>query len=199
MISTEILFQRNELRGEQMDYEYYYNNAKSRYYDACSEINSKGNRISELKNEKNRLLNEINGLRSEITKYTDALKELEKAIKMQDDIERSCDRSQSSIDEANINFGSMAESSSVSARNLNDAYKTDTRSQMNNVFESLGSKRSSLNAKIAELEKQKNDSEAAYSLRDSEIRNANSDIAYWESVKNNSSIDMEYYKRKMEE
>lgn len=31
-----------------MDYEYYYNNARSRYYNACSEINSCVNRINAL-------------------------------------------------------------------------------------------------------------------------------------------------------
>ncbi len=59
-----------------MDYEYYYNNAGNRYYDACSEINSKDNRINELRNEKNRLINDINGYNAEIAKHTEALNSL---------------------------------------------------------------------------------------------------------------------------
>ena len=182
-----------------MDFEYYYNNARNRYYDACSEINSKENRIGELRNEKNRLINDINGYRAEITKYTEALDALEKAIKTRDDVVSSCDKSQSSIEEANVNFSGMIASSSITAKNLSDVYKTDTRNKIDGVYEQLNLKKSSLNTKIAELKRQKSDSETALSLRDSEIRNANSDICYWESVKRNSSIDMEYYKKKMEE
>ena len=42
------------------DYEYYYNNAKNRYYNACSEINSCQNRINDLQSQKKHTINKIN-------------------------------------------------------------------------------------------------------------------------------------------
>ena len=36
--------------GMKMSYEYYYNNARNRYYNACSEINSCQNKLNDLKN-----------------------------------------------------------------------------------------------------------------------------------------------------
>lgn len=182
-----------------MDNEYCYSNAKNRYSDACSEINAKENRINELKNEKCRLLNELNFINSEITKYRNALADLEEAIKMQGDIEQSCDRSQVAVSEADTNFVSMAESSDAPAKSLNEAYKTDTRSKLGGVFESFASRRSALNAKIAELEKKKKDTETAISMKESEMKTAYSDIEDLKTIKKNSSIDMAYYKNKMEE
>lgn len=182
-----------------MDNEYCYSNAKNRYYDACSEINTKENRIADLKNEKSRLLNELNQINSEIVKYTNALADLEEAIKMQGDIEQSCGVSRMSISEADTNFGNMAESSNAQAKSLNEIYKTDTQSKLSEVFVNFASRRSALNAKIAELQKQKKDTETAISLKDSEMKTAYSDIESLKSVKNSSSIDMEYYKKKMEE
>ena len=182
-----------------MDYEYYYNSAKSRYYDACSDINSKENRIAELKNEKNRLLNEINSLKAEITKHKEALTNLEAAIKMKSDIDSSCSSSQTSLEETSLNFSGMAQSSNVSAKKLDEVYKTDTRLKIDNVFDTLNSRKTTLNNKISDLEKQKRDTETTLAQKEAEIRNLNSDISYLNTVKRNASLDMDYYKRKMEE
>ena len=64
-----------------MDYEYYYQNAKSRYYNACSEINSCENRISELGVEKQQKNNQINKLKTDIKNNQDALEGIEQMLK----------------------------------------------------------------------------------------------------------------------
>ena len=43
-----------------MDYEYYYYQAKNRYYDACSEINSCQNNVNNLEGNKQVKISEIN-------------------------------------------------------------------------------------------------------------------------------------------
>ena len=50
--------------GMKMDYEYYYNNARNRYYNACSEINSCQNRLNDLRVQQQNVINRINQLKA---------------------------------------------------------------------------------------------------------------------------------------
>ena len=56
-----------------MDYEYYYYQAKNRYYDACSEINSCQNNVNNLEGNKQVKISEINNLKAQLKKYKDAV------------------------------------------------------------------------------------------------------------------------------
>lgn len=49
-----------------MDYEYHYNNARNRYYNACSEVNGCRNRISGLYVQKQETISAINQLKTDM-------------------------------------------------------------------------------------------------------------------------------------
>ena len=58
-----------------MDYEDYYYESRSRYYDACSEVNSYENRANELRSQRQRKIIYINQLKSDLKRHQKLLKE----------------------------------------------------------------------------------------------------------------------------
>lgn len=99
-----------------MDYEDYYYESRSRYYDACSEVNNYENRANELRSQRQRKIIYINQLKSDLKRHQKVLSELNAALKkdsiLQDDIKSINNK----IDSASENFGKMASSSSVPTR-----------------------------------------------------------------------------------
>ena len=57
-----------------MDYEYYYYQAKNRYYDACSEINSCQNNVNNLEGNKQVKISGINNLKAQLKRYRECNK-----------------------------------------------------------------------------------------------------------------------------
>ncbi len=182
-----------------MDYEYYYNSAKGRYYDACSNISSCEGRRSGYVNEKNRRINEITEINAKLRKHYEALEQIEKIIKLETELNDNCTTIKNAIDEAGLNFSAMVQSSDVSTKNLSDVYKDENASDVGKIFDGIRVKKSNLNGKISELEERKRNAEKNLADADSGIRTCDSDISHWRGVKSSASIDMEYYKRKMEE
>ena len=58
-----------------MDYEDYYYEFRSRYYDACSEVNNYENRANELRSQRQRKIIYINQLKSDLKRHQKLLKE----------------------------------------------------------------------------------------------------------------------------
>ena len=58
-----------------MDYEDYYYESRSRYCDACSEVNSYENRANELRSQRQRKIIYINQLKSDLKRHQKLLKE----------------------------------------------------------------------------------------------------------------------------
>ncbi len=58
-----------------MDYEDYYYESRSRYYDACSEVNNYENRANELRSQRQRKIKYINQLKSDLKRHQKLLKE----------------------------------------------------------------------------------------------------------------------------
>lgn len=58
-----------------MDHENYYYESRSRYYDACSEVNNYENRANELRSQRQRKIIYINQLKSDLKRYQKLLKE----------------------------------------------------------------------------------------------------------------------------
>ena len=185
-----------------MDYEYYYYQAKNRYYDACSEINSCQNNVNNLEGNKQVKISEINNLKAQLKKYKDALSDIENAIKKEDDMQSSLSIINSSVNSISENFNNMAYSDSVTQKNLKDVYSTEadkTKSTLNSTFETLKSKKSIVTNKISELEVNIQRSETDLQNIKNEINSMNSNIQSWITTKNNASYDMEYYRHKMYE
>ena len=71
-----------------MDQEYYYNNAKSRYYNACSEITSCENRINELKSQQQQKIARINQLKTDHKNNQDAFEGMGLIIKSDENLNK---------------------------------------------------------------------------------------------------------------
>lgn len=56
-----------------MDYEDYYYESRSRYYDACSEVNNYENRANELRSQRQRKIIYINQLKSDLKRHQKVL------------------------------------------------------------------------------------------------------------------------------
>lgn len=185
-----------------MDYEYYYDNAKRRYYNACSEINDCDNRISDLNNQKWRKMNEINQLNSQIRNVEQALSGIEQMVKKDAGLGQSFLKITNTTNEAANNYMRMISSDNISNKNLNDVYRNETNSTkkiLDNIFDTLRNKKNVLNARISELKSELQRANNEYQSFDSSIRATESNRQDWKRVKRSAAYDMEYYRKKMQE
>lgn len=186
-----------------MDNEYYYNNARSRYYNACSEINSLVNRINELKVQKQKKLNEINQLKVEIKDNQEAYDYLSHIITSSDTgLNTRINNIVDKTSQASDNYKKMVCSSDVQNKDLNDVYYdeiTKTKNLLSGIFESLQTKKNTLNAKISDLKSKLQSAETELQDIEYMIRSTESSLQDWERTKSSAAIDMEYYSRKMNE
>ena len=185
-----------------MDYEYYYNNAKSRYYNACSEINDCDNRINDLNRQKWRKLNEINQINSQIRNVEQALSGIEQMVKKDAGLSQSFLKISNTTNEAANNYMRMISSDNISNKNLNDVYRNETNNTkkiLDGIFDTLRSKKNALNARITELKSELQKANNEYQSFDSSIRATEANRQDWRTVKRSAAYDMEYYRRKMQE
>ncbi len=182
-----------------MDNEYYYNNAKSRYYDACSEINSCNNRLNELNIERHQKVNQINDLNSQITKYQSASDQLDTLLQKETDLTDQCSAIITSVSDTAENFTAMVHSSDVCTKNLNDVYGTKNVVLVGNIFTEVRTRKTSVTGSLTTLKSDKTIAQNQLNDIDSSITSTNSSKSYWEGQKRNASIDMDYYKSKMDQ
>ncbi|MDR2157029.1 MAG: She9 / Mdm33 family protein [Clostridiales Family XIII bacterium] len=184
------------------DYEYYYNHAKSKYYNACQEINSCQNRINSLRSQRQKTIKRINQLGTDIKNNENALAQMERIVKKEESLKGKVLAISGKTGAAAVNFSGMVKSANVTGKNLSDVYGDETaktKSTLNNVLSTLKTKKAALVAKLAELRSQKKSAEHELQHTESRIRSAESDLAEWKRVKTGASYDMEYYRRKMQE
>ncbi|WP_245532840.1 hypothetical protein [Acetivibrio clariflavus] len=127
-----------------MDYSYYYNNARRRYYEACSEISNCQNRINELKKQRQQKINLINQLKIDIKNHEEALDGVTQIIKSEGDLNKKIADISNKTNQASINYCSMVSSSNVINKNLNEVYNnemTNTKRILNNIFSNLKTKK----------------------------------------------------------
>lgn len=185
-----------------LDYEYYYNNAKSKYYNACSEINSCENRISELNSQKWQKVLEINQINTEIRNTQEALSNVEQMVRKDTVLTQSFTKITNATNEAANNYMRMISSGNVSNKNLNDVYRdeTDTTKRiLNSIFDTFRNKKNNLSNRIVELQNLLQRANNEYQSFDSAIRTTEANKQDWISSKRSAAYDMEYYKRKMRE
>jgi len=185
-----------------MDYEYYYNNAKSKYYNACSEVSSCQNRINDLKNQKQQKVTQINELVTEINSHEAAYDQMTTILKSKDDLNTKLLDISDKVSSAAVNYTGMVDSSDVTSKNLTDVYSDEmsqTKLTLENILDSLTAKNSSLSVEIAELKSQLKTAESELEDIKNGIRNTESSLSDWQKNKSNAAYDMEYYRRKMQE
>ncbi len=188
--------------GTAMSYDDCYDSARNRYYNACSEISSCQNRISDLKRQKQQKINLINKLKTDIKNHQEALEGVSKIIKNDEKLNGKILDVTNKTDQASVNYIGMVSSSDVTNKDLNDVYNeeiTNTKSTLNNIFENLKTKKSNLEAKIIDLQNQLRQAESELQDIKDRIVATESDLEDWRRAKTNASYDMEYYRRKMNE
>jgi chromosome segregation ATPase len=183
-----------------VDYSYLYERAKSRYYEACSEITSCQNQIDDLKKQRQQKINLINQLKTDIKNHEDALQKVKEIIKSETDFNNRVQDISSKTGQAAVNYTAMIECSNVVNKNLNEVYgdeMSNTKRTINDIFTNLKAKRSELEAKIIDLKNRLKQAENELNEINSRITATQSRLQEWTSVKTQASYDMEYYRRKM--
>jgi len=185
-----------------MDYDYYYSNAQSRYYNACSEISSCQNRINDLKNQKQKKITQINELVYEIKNHEAAYDQMSLIVECDDSINAKILDISNKTSFAADNYISMVNSSTVTSKNLTDVYSDEmaqTKQTQENIFTSLNTKKTALSVEITDLKSQLRTAESDLEDIKNCIRSTESSLSDWQRNKSNAACDMEYYRSKMQE
>lgn len=184
------------------DYEYYYNNAKDRYYNACSEISSCQNRIYDLQSQKKATINKINQLKTKINNTKTALNGITQILKSEQNLQQKISVISDKTDQAATNYSSMAVASHVQIKNLTDVYSdqaSKTKTNLNNILNSLKSKKTTLNNQLNNLQNQLKGANSDLEDINNQIRNTENNLQSWRNTQQNASYDMEYYRQKMQQ
>ena len=185
-----------------MGYEDSYYAARSRYYDACSEIANCENRANELRSQRQQKISYINQLKAELKRNQDALLNLSNALKEDAELRDGLFRINSNMNVASENLVNMVNSSSVQNKSLESVYSEEsskTQSELNNILSTLENKKTTISNKIVELQENIRRAESELQNIEAGINAANSAASEWRTTRNNASCDMEYYRRKMQE
>ena len=185
-----------------MDYAYYYNNARSRYYNASSEITSCQNMQNELNHQKQNTINRINCLSTELSEYEKTLNQVSQIIKRESDVNSKITYITNKTTDASDNYTRMIISSDVPSKNLSTLFGDETEKvmcSMEDSFSTLNAKKELLSTKIADIKSQLTSKRHELDDIKCRIRTTASNEAAWKDEKRNASYDMEYYRRRMQE
>jgi len=202
MRKCNIILQYILIRRLIMSYESSYSSARNRYYNACSEINRCENRISELKTQRQQKINQINQLKTDIKNHQEALESVTQIIRNEESLNAGFLGITNKTSDATDNFCGMVISSDVTNKNLTEVYNcetTRTKSTLTNIFDNLRAKKNELTNKITDLQNQLRTAESELQDIESAIRTTELSLQEWKRVKSNASLDMAYYRRKMNE
>lgn len=185
-----------------MSYESEYSSSRSRYYNACSEINSCNNRLRELEMQKQQKIMEINKLETDIKNHEEALSDVEKMLQSDGNLNQDISNINNKTDQAADNFIGMIKASDITSRDLRDVYSNEiekTKGTLSSIIDGLKTRKTTLSNKIEELKGKLRIAKAKLEDIKASIRSTESSLRDWQSVKSSASIDMEYYSRKMSE
>lgn len=183
-----------------MDFESSYNAARSRYSNACSEINKCENRLNELRTQKQNKVNQINQLKVDIKDNQEAHDNLVQIISGDSNLNSGILNIGEKTSQAAENFINMVNSSDVTSKDLTEVYSvemTGTKNTINIIFDTLNTKKNILSTRIAELQMELKTAEADLQDIEAAIKSTESSLQEWRRIKSNASIDMEYNRQKM--
>ena len=185
-----------------MDYEYYYYNARNRYYNACAEVTSCENRMNELKYQQQQNNTQINQLTTDINNNQEAFEGMSQIIQSEENLNTQTLDITNKTSLASENFSGMVNSSDIINKDLNNVYNAESTQPQNTlagILESIKAKKTALETLITELQTQLSSTETELEEITSGIGTTESNLQSWMSAKTNASIDMEFYRRKMNE
>ncbi len=180
--------------------EYRYKQYRQKYYDSCNEISNCDYHIYNLKNERRQMVNRINQLNTDIRNTQDALEGLDAVIRREGSLNDKLRDVADKTNQAAANFSGMVHASDVKSKNIIDVYGDETaktQTTLNNVWDTLKSRKNNLNTRLAGLQAELNRTRSELQDADNRIRGLNSDMSYWKRQKSSNYYNMEYYRRKM--
>lgn len=186
-----------------MGYEWEYDNSRSRYENACNEINSCNCRIYELENQKRSVIHEINQFHAMLRNMNEAFNGVTNLVKGKDSLNQSITDISKATEEASEAFRHMAESSSIDSKDLSAVYGDEisqTKAIAQEIMDTLKKSQNELVNRIHSLEIRLD--HAYNDLQDIEnrLRAEKMNLENLERSKRSAANDMEYYRRKsMEE
>lgn len=98
------------------------------------------------------------------------------------------------------NFREMVHASEIVSKNITEVFgseTTKTKNALNGVWNTLKSKKSSVDTKLSGLQNDLNQANSNLQNIDGSIRQTNSSLSYWRQQKSSNYYNMEYYRRKM--
>ncbi|MDR0920173.1 MAG: She9 / Mdm33 family protein, partial [Oscillospiraceae bacterium] len=117
-----------------MDYEEYYYNAKSRYENACGQINTYENKIVDYESQKSRKINIINELKAELKNNKEALEQVGKIINNKDELDNKLNQVITDTDNADDCYSSMVKLSDVTnVKKISNAFEEEISKTKSNL------------------------------------------------------------------
>lgn len=184
------------------DYEELYNLYRSKYYNACNEVNACERAIATMQEQRRSTVNRINEINARVKKTNGAISNMQSVLNREDEVTEKLTEVSNKLDLASVNYSGMVSSSDVSNKNLTDMFSgetTATGTAINSVFDTVRSRKASLETTVFDMQTELNNANYELSGIDSRIRSEKSSLSEWKREKNNSYYYMEYYKRKMQE
>ncbi len=184
------------------DYKELFDESRSKYYNACEQINYYERMIASFQEQRRNKANRINELNGSNRKIQTAIDDLKEVLKREEKVTEKFSKVSEKLGTASDNFSGMVENSNVSNKNLSDVFSGETsgtKSAISNIFETVRIRKVALEN---DLERQKQELQQAkdeLSYFDAQIRYMKNESSDWKRVKTNSYYNMEYYKRKMNE
>lgn len=182
------------------DYEYYYKHYRSKYYNACSEIQYCEQEIYALTQQKRPVTNRINALNAKIKSIESTLEALDKILGHEETIATKITKVNTNMEAAAINYSGMVNSEDVTNKNLTSTYQEEdsaTSSAISSAFATVRSKKSTLATNLADFKKDLQSAQQELESLNSRIGTQQYNLSYWKGQKTNSFYNMEYYRLKM--
>ena len=183
------------------DYEEQYRRYRSRYYDACDNVNACQRTIAAYQEQRRQTVNKINELNTNIKKICDAISDMKKVLNRQSNVTDQLAKVSKKVSLASDNYSSMVSSSDVSIKSLDNIFSSEaakTKASIRNIFETVTTRKTNLENTLSEREAQLKNAKNELDNIDRCIRQTKSNLSDWKVYKTNNYYQMEYYKRKME-
>lgn len=184
------------------DYEELYYESRSKYYNACEQINACDRMITSCQEQRRSKVDRINELNSSNRKIRDAIANLKEVLKREDKVTEKLSKVSEKLDTASVNFSGMVKDSNVSNKSLTDVFSGETsgtKTAISGVFETVKTRKTALETNLENQERELQRTKDELSDLDTQIRNWKNARSDWKREKTNSYYNMEYYKRKMNE
>lgn len=183
------------------DYEALYNHHRSKYYEACSEVNGWERSVVAWKNQRQGTINWINELEANKRRTNDAIDDLKAVLNCKGSVDEKLSLASKKLDDASANYSVMVNASDVSSKSLSDVFGEESRkttASINDVFDKVKRRHDQLQDKLNELNAQLRNARGQLENLNAQIRSGESALHNWSVSRNNHMYNMDYYKRKMQ-